>query len=272
MGTVGFIFITFGLLWIASFLKLWMSPKSLSKSKSPFLLNDDKGLKKKLNLLLLTAHPDDESMFFIPTILYLTSVCHHNIYILCISTGNAEGKGHIRKDEMLQACLVLKVPVSNVSILDLPQLQDGFGKRWDHNLLAEIIGQELKNHDIKTIITFDDYGISGHPQHRAVHIGVCIFLKENMKLSQGPEMKTVDAWQLISTNIMRKYSGPFDIWFSILFLFWLEKEQSYCVFNKYPHICFSAMGQHKSQWIWYRKLFVIFSSYTYVNTLRKIRV
>ncbi|KAH9314194.1 hypothetical protein KI387_022821, partial [Taxus chinensis] len=226
-----------------------MSPNSLSKTKLPFLLEDGNLPKRKRNVLLLTAHPDDESMFFIPTILYLTSVCQHNIYILCISTGNAEGKGCIRKDEMLEACLVLKVSIGNVSILDLPQLQDGFDKPWSHNLLADIIGQEITNHDIDTIITFDDYGISGHPQHRAVHFGVCTFVMENMKLSQGPTKKTIDAWQLISTNIMRKYSGPLDIWYSMLYSLWLGKEESYCIFNKHPHICFLAMRQHKSQWI-----------------------
>jgi N-acetylglucosaminylphosphatidylinositol deacetylase len=27
---------------------------------------------------------------------------------------------------------------------------------------------------------------------------------------------------------------------------------------------------HKSQWVWYRKLFVVFSRYTYTNTLKRM--
>lgn len=260
------------LLWIASLFKLIVGPYTESKSRTPFLLegdgNDEK--RRKKSVLLITAHPDDESMFFVPTILYLTST-GQLVHVLCISTGNAEGKGYVRKEEMLHACLVLKVPICNVTILDHLELQDGFDKPWSHNLLADIIAQEIKTHDVDTIITFDDYGISGHPQHRAVHYGVCTLLMEREKHSRGQPDKIVDAWELISTSIIRKYSGPLDIWYSILYSLRLGKGETHCFFGKYPHMCFLAMGQHSSQWLWYRKLFVIFSSYAYVNTLRKLR-
>eukprot|EP01018_Ginkgo_biloba_P011254 Gb_01583 [translate_table: standard] len=262
-----FILASFGLLWLSSLFKLLYG--SMSRSKTTFLLTDE--MERKKNVLLVLAHPDDESMFFVPTILYLTSLCQLDFYILCISTGNAEGKGSVRKDEMLRACSVLKVPIGNVNILDHSALQDGFDKPWNHRLLAEIIAQEITTHDIDTLITFDDYGISGHPQHRAVHYGVCTFLVESARESSRMQNKTIDAWELMSTNIIRKYSGPLDIWCSILYSAWLEKRESQCLFNKDPHVCFLAMGQHNSQWLWFRKLFVIFSSYTYFNTLRKIQ-
>jgi len=95
---------------------------------------------------------------------------------------------------------------------------------------------------------------------------------EKEKYSQGQPDKTVDAWELISTSIVRKYSGPLDIWSSILYALWLGQGETHCFFSKYPHMCFLAMGQHSSQWLWYRKLFVILSSYAYINTLRKIRL
>jgi N-acetylglucosaminylphosphatidylinositol deacetylase len=31
-----------------------------------------------------------------------------------------------------------------------------------------------------------------------------------------------------------------------------------------------AMSLHRSQWVWYRKLFVVFSRYAYVNSLRRL--
>ena len=38
-------------------------------------------------VLLITAHPDDECMFFAPTILALTRVAPEDVYLLCLSNG-----------------------------------------------------------------------------------------------------------------------------------------------------------------------------------------
>jgi N-acetylglucosaminylphosphatidylinositol deacetylase len=38
------------------------------------------------NVALVFAHPDDEAMFFAPTLSSLMD--KHNIYFLCLSTGN----------------------------------------------------------------------------------------------------------------------------------------------------------------------------------------
>ncbi|XP_026657335.1 probable N-acetylglucosaminyl-phosphatidylinositol de-N-acetylase isoform X3 [Phoenix dactylifera] len=189
-------------------------------SKPAFLPSSGSG--KKRNVLLVVAHPDDESMFFAPTILFLTSE-GHNLHILCMSTGNAEGVGNVRKEELYRACVVLKIPLQHVKILDHPELQDGFNNRWDHKLLSTIIEDEIKMWDIDSI----------------------------------------------STSILRKYSGPVDIWFSILCSL-SSGRQMYCIPNSLPRKSYLAMAEHESQWVWFRKLFVLFSSYTYTNTLRKI--
>lgn len=39
-------------------------------------------------VLIITAHPDDECMFFGPTIYKLISECSCQVYLLCLSTGN----------------------------------------------------------------------------------------------------------------------------------------------------------------------------------------
>ncbi|XP_028090254.1 N-acetylglucosaminyl-phosphatidylinositol de-N-acetylase-like [Camellia sinensis] len=135
------------------------------------------GLRRK-NALLVIAHPDDESMFFTPTINYLTSG-GHNLHIVCISTGNADGMGNIRKEELYQVSAVLKVPLQQVKILDRPDLQDGFGKVWRCDLLARIIEEEILSHAIDLIITFDNYGVSGHCNHRDVNQGIRTLLGLN---------------------------------------------------------------------------------------------
>lgn len=44
-------------------------------------------LKAPGNVLLIIAHPDDECMFFSPTILHLTRTAPQNMYLLCLSEG-----------------------------------------------------------------------------------------------------------------------------------------------------------------------------------------
>ncbi|KAJ9180910.1 hypothetical protein P3X46_009097 [Hevea brasiliensis] len=105
-------------LWIASLCKIIHTSRLPSRT---FLLSNGGAFCKK-NVLLVVAHPDDESMFFSPTISYLISR-GHNLHILCLSIGNADGMGNARKHELYKACAVLKVPVQQVNVLDHPELQ-----------------------------------------------------------------------------------------------------------------------------------------------------
>ncbi|XP_073287961.1 uncharacterized protein [Primulina huaijiensis] len=245
-------------LWVASLCKILH--RSLFASKVTFL-NDD-GVIRRRNVLLVIAHPDDESMFFAPTINYLISE-GHNLHVLCMSTGDAEGKGNIRKEELYLASAILRIPVQQVKIVDHPDLQDGFGKMWNWNLLANIVDEETRAHSIDLIITFDDYGVSGHCNHRDVHQGV-------RKLLHVTSGRHFEVWKLVSIGIARKYSGIVDIWLSILFSRCQQNGQYQCLLNQDPVKSYSAMAQHSSQWVWFRKLFVLFSSYTYVNTLKRV--
>ncbi|XP_022741938.1 N-acetylglucosaminyl-phosphatidylinositol de-N-acetylase isoform X5 [Durio zibethinus] len=178
--------------------------------------------------------------------------------------GNADGMGSIRKDELYLACAVHKVQLQRVKVLDHPDLQDGFGKVWNHDLLAKIIEEEVYSHGIDVLITFDSYGVSGHCNHGDVHYGVRKFLHDSSP-------RNIEAWELVSINILLKYSGPLDIWLSTLDSTRHPKGVMHCLLNEHPRKSFLAMAQHSSQWVWFRKLFVSFSSYTYVNTLRKIK-
>ncbi|XP_074307142.1 uncharacterized protein LOC141642281 isoform X1 [Silene latifolia] len=245
-------------LWIASIFRILMI--SFFPSSISHFNYGDTQLKKAF--LLVIAHPDDESMFYTPTINYLTSR-GHDIHVLCLSTGNADGMGNIRKDELYKACGTLTVPLTQVTILDHPELQDGFGKVWNHTLIAKFVGDSIKSQGIDTVITFDSFGVSGHCNHRDVNYGVRKFLLDYPQSS-------IEAWELMSTNIFRKYSGPLDIWVSSYMAWHHSNNRLFFVINEHPFRSFCAMAQHKSQWVWFRKLFVSFSSYTYVNTLQRI--
>ncbi|KAI4295752.1 hypothetical protein L6164_035763 [Bauhinia variegata] len=246
-------------LWFVSLCKFLLVSRKTSSNH--FMKNGR--THQKRNVLLVVAHPDDESMFFTPAINFLTS-SGHNLHIFCLSIGNADGKGNIRKRELFQACAALKIPWQQVKTVDHPDLQDGFGKVWDHNLVAKLIEEEISSLSIDMIITFDNYGVSGHCNHRDVHYGV-------RKLLHDTSQRDIEAWELVSTNILRKYSGPVDVWLSMCFSILHKNGTMQCFVNKHPRRSFLAMAQHSSQWVWFRKLFVALSSYTYMNTLRKIK-
>lgn len=253
------IFVSVAVVWLASICKILHA--SFYPYQSSFA-NNDAGSLQKRNVLLVIAHPDDESMFFSPTINQMTSR-GHNMHILCMSTGNADGIGDVRKEELYRASVILKVPLQQVTVLDHPDLQDGFGKVWNSTILSNIVEKEVLDHAIDMIITFDQYGVSGHCNHRDVHRGV-----QRFKLDTS--QREIEAWELVSSNIIRKYSGPIDIWLSLWSAQCSLNGQMHCLLNEHPFRSYVAMSQHLSQWVWFRKLFVSFSSYSYVNTLRKI--
>jgi len=71
-------------------------------------------------LLVLTAHPDDECMFFAPTLLGLNTKDNTEIFSLCLSTGNADGLGMTREMEFHASYEVLGVPAERRWIVDHP--------------------------------------------------------------------------------------------------------------------------------------------------------
>ncbi|KAL2929138.1 putative N-acetylglucosaminyl-phosphatidylinositol de-N-acetylase [Bienertia sinuspersici] len=180
---------------------------------------------RKSTVLFIIAHPDDESMFFTPTINHLASR-GNNVHILCLSTGNADGMGDIRKDELYKACAMLKVPREQVAILDHPELQDGFGKVWNHTLIAKIVEDSISSHGIDLIWSFWP-----------------------LKLLLDSQQHNIEAWELDSINMLRKYSGHIDIWTSIFMAWCHPGRKVFCILNEHPLKSFQAMAEHKSQWV-----------------------
>lgn len=79
---------------ILSFLILWiLIPKRSGNSKL---------LESHNHILFVTAHPDDECMFFGPSIQSLGKNC--DISVLCLSIGNEMGLGSIRRKELGLSC------------------------------------------------------------------------------------------------------------------------------------------------------------------------
>ncbi|XP_020028545.1 N-acetylglucosaminyl-phosphatidylinositol de-N-acetylase isoform X1 [Castor canadensis] len=97
--------------------------------------------------LLVIAHPDDEAMFFAPTVLGLVRL-KHQVSLLCFSAGNYYNQGEIRKKELLQSCDVLGIPSSCVMIIDNRDFPDNPGVQWDTELVASVLLQHIEVNDI----------------------------------------------------------------------------------------------------------------------------
>jgi N-acetylglucosaminylphosphatidylinositol deacetylase len=216
------------------------------------------------NILLVIAHPDDESMFFVPTIRTLVEEPTSNVHILCLSTGNFDGLGSVRTEELYKCAKVLKIKKNHVKVVDDSKLQDGKNNSWLKRDVAKQVSSYVNLWSINKIITFDDYGVSGHENHTDTSRGVVYFYESSKWGNKSSNLGNTNSLYLLqSTNIFRKYTGIFDVMTSLV------QDGSQCFCSLTPWINYAAMQAHFSQFVWYRRLFVLFSRYTYVNNLIK---
>lgn len=152
-------------------------------------------------VLIVTAHPDDESMFFAPTILSLSKRSDCRLYLLCLSNGekshmfwdrdhisnksfwsipnagNFDNNGRTRQIELWNACRVLNIPKDNITLVNATLLQDDPTVHWKSPIIAKQILKQVHSLDIDVIITFDRDGISHHGNHCAIfYSSVAIFV------------------------------------------------------------------------------------------------
>jgi N-acetylglucosaminylphosphatidylinositol deacetylase len=197
--------------------------------------------------LLVTAHPDDESMFFFP---FINSFVKTNeVSLLCLSTGNADGLGKVRTTELEKASKHLGL--TRLTVIDDPLLQDGMQTQWDTDRIQALVLEEVAKYNYTSIVTFDKHGVSSHSNHIAIHTAL-----RNAPLH-------VNRFQLKSTSLVRKYLGLLDLPFSAV--------SAFTVVNLSPVATWRAMAVHRSQFVWYRRLFVVCSRYGYLNTLERLR-
>jgi N-acetylglucosaminylphosphatidylinositol deacetylase len=293
-------------------------------------------------IILLIAHPDDESMFFSPTLQALTHPSLQNhLKILCMSTGDSEGLGATRRVELEKAAVTLGLRRrEDVYCLDDERFRDGMDQDWKAEDIAKVLASAFAPHlngssspgrpspepssekestngkdkkrpkpkhsksssrtatppapvpegpraTIDVLITFDQHGISSHPNHIALYHGASLFVSKIMKGHAGYACP-VSLYTLPTVNVVRKYSFILDaiptllhgIYASIferargkkvgggkddrvvfvndLFRYWKARE---------------AMVQgHKSQMVWFRWGWIGLGRYMVVNDLKREKV
>ena len=204
-------------------------------------------------VLLVTAHPDDEVMFFGPTILSLVEAgC--DLYLLVMSPGREQG--HTRKHELERSCQELGLKPGNVILVRHSKLRDDPTHRWREELVSNIVTRHLLSLNIDTLLTFDRKGVSGHRNHVALyHAAACLSL----------ENPPADIYSLSTVNVMRKYSSVLDVPMSFLLCptVFISSLSQWWRLQR-------AMRQHWSQYTWYRRLYMVFSRYTLINTLELV--
>ena len=200
-----------------------------------------------LKYLLITAHPDDECMFFTPII--RTIIKNGNeIDLMCLSSGDFDGMGPKRMKELKNSAKVLGI--KSLFIIEDVELKDGPKNIWKPDVILKHLRSLPNSRGYSAIITFDDSGVSGHPNHCA--ISKAMKHQNDFKVQR---LKSLPLWL--------KYLGPIGGFIS-KFIY-----SEYAVFEislrEAYEYGYKAMLQHESQLLWFRRLYIIFSVYMTVN-------
>ncbi|CRG90657.1 N-acetylglucosaminylphosphatidylinositoldeacetylase [Talaromyces islandicus] len=284
---------------------------TFSATGSPFTASFPTLYNKRICLLI--AHPDDEAMFFSPSVLALTRPeLGNHVKILCLSTGDADGLGEIRKKEIQKSAVHLGLRnESDVFVIDdRSRFPDSMSAEWSvrdvSSLLASAFAPEISSSSadddgapkatIDVILTFDEGGISNHPNHRSLYHGAVAFLKALMKGKSGYSCP-VALYTLTTTNIVRKYSGVFDAPLTMvigavanigdsLLAFSSKKTVAAAAkdsgfasrllyvssFNQWTKARTAMTDGHKSQMLWFRWGWITIGRYMFVNDLKRVKV
>ncbi|XP_072586518.1 N-acetylglucosaminyl-phosphatidylinositol de-N-acetylase isoform X1 [Vulpes vulpes] len=127
------------------FLRVWDSRERTKSQEQAGVLGDGS------RTLLVIAHPDDEAMFFAPTVLGLARL-GHRLSLLCFSAGNFYNQGEIRKKELLQSCDVLGIPPSSIMIIDNRQIITGNQRKDEY----EEIHQDQREENERSAILWKE--------------------------------------------------------------------------------------------------------------------
>ncbi|KAK9477661.1 putative deacetylase LmbE-like domain-containing protein [Lipomyces japonicus] len=237
-------------------------------------------------IALLIAHPDDEAMFFGPTLNSLRQLSlhtsthgsrghdenHANLKILCLSTGNADNLGQTRVSELQKSAGMFGIPASNVIIFDDVQVQDRFGATWPADAIAELVNPYLDEVDV--IVTFDGNGVSGHGNH----VSLWQFVK---RMSEFRNDAGKEVWLLRSTSVIRKYLSFVDIPITYAYNWFIkvvtENEHDLASSlvvtssaRQYALTRDAMTKAHVSQMVWFRWGWISLSRYMVVNDLQRL--
>ncbi|RAL14641.1 LmbE-like protein [Aspergillus homomorphus CBS 101889] len=234
-----------------------------STTSSPFAGAFPRIYNKRICLLI--AHPDDEAMFFAPTL-------------------------GLRNE-------------ADVYVVDDPsRFPDSMSARWTEHDVATLLGSAFAPETAPTkkaggaaaptatidvLLTFDQGGISNHPNHRSLYHGAVHWLRTLTKGKPGYKCP-VALYTLTTTNIVRKYAGVLDAPFTMVggaLRSIVSGSGARGFGDQLPSrlLFVSSVGEwvtaqsamvkaHRSQMVWFRWGWITIGRYMAVNDLRRERV
>ncbi|BGP26183.1 Putative electron transfer flavoprotein subunit [Rhodotorula toruloides] len=220
------------------------------------------GLRNAKSVLWVISHPDDESFFFAPSILNLLRTEEGRIgSLLCLSVGNHEGLGQTRRKELKGSCHTLGIVEERCVALDDPALPDDPVVWWSTEAVEAAVKEYVERWSIDTVLTFDEYGISGHDNHRATSVALQSFARSDpafppvYMVESTPVLAKYTSLVLLLFHAIRSILSPSTALFVNSPLQYLQTRRSF--------------DAHQSQKRWFRELFVSFSRYLWYVSLRR---
>ncbi|AET39646.1 N-acetylglucosaminylphosphatidylinositol deacetylase Ecym_4617 [Eremothecium cymbalariae DBVPG len=202
------------------------------------------------SVTLIIAHPDDEVMFFAPTLLQLDARMAQSVpfRVVCLTDGDADGLGEVRRRELHKA-LRLLVLERDVEI-QMGGFKDGMDEEWKMEVVREELAQVVTDRR-PLVLTFDERGVSGHRNHIACAHAAAKLGHHTLHLDSGH-------------NLIRKYSFFFVDLFRLLFGYPMPTV-FLSTFSQYLHSLVTMLVAHKSQMVWFRWGWWTASRYVYAN-------
>lgn len=240
----------------------------------------------------IIGHPDDEVMFFAPSLLEISKKKHNNrVHLVCFSKGNAvdPSMGVIRSEELRQSARILGVKESDVIVLD--GYADGMNVLWDAADIGTSLSKIVKE-PRSVLITFDEQGVSNHPNHISLYHGVRSFYENYLK-RKSPEnrlfvLKSLNFWEKYSFTLLTNVELLVDLISKHFLSNILKLNVNVSFFNQIPRegpptirfysdlnmlsVSYAAMAYgHFSQMVWFRYGWLLFSRYLTYNNLIQVK-
>ncbi|KAJ2683983.1 hypothetical protein GGH99_004190 [Coemansia sp. RSA 1285] len=230
-----------------------------------FIPKEKQGKKQK-HVLFVTAHPDDESMFFAPTLAYMAKRADIAVTLMCLTKGDHGGQGEMRKKELIKAAVGFGLTPESVLIVDDANLPDDPRRIWNAALVAKAVEDVVVVGDVDAVFTFDQRGVSGHQNHIAAYMGV----KHMALTSQRLKFRAINVYALESVGLARKFSSILDTVFCLGAFVASRNSLMFVADLQGYSMGIQAMAMHESQLVWFRKLYLVFSRYMFINNYAKI--
>lgn len=215
----------------------------------------------KKKFLLVVAHPDDECLFFGPTVLGFISRGFQG-HLIVFSKGNYEGLAHQREKELIRSCEQLGIASERCLSFNRTEFPDDPQQWWPKELLRDLIDTYLLKNDIDLLISFDRDGISGHVNHRSLALA----------LESFPSNRSLSIYRLTSVSALVKYFSFFNLLPTLLDYFFHPSSNRILFLNsprEYLRTVW-AFREHRSQQRWFRYFYIFFSRYMFINDLNPI--